>query len=127
MKHTFLAVIERGGEGFGAYIPDLPGCVSAGDSIPEAIQGMNEALAIHLEGMAEDNEPIPEPRWDGIVLDKDVNVAAIAAVEAELAGPVKRYNVTLPEGLVKRIDAVSNNRSAFLADAAREILKRIQH
>ena len=124
MKHTFLAVIERGREGFGVYVPDLPGCVSAGNSIPEAIRGMSEALAIHLEGMAEDNEPIPEPQWDGIETDNEIDVVAIAAIEAEVAGPVMRYNVTLPEGLVKRIDAISNNRSAFLADAAREMLKR---
>lgn len=124
MKHTFLAVIERGREGFGAYLPDLPGCVSAGDTILQAIHGMNEALAIHLEGMIEDGEPIPEARWDGIETDNEVDVVAVAVVEAEVSGPVKRYNVTLPEGLVRRIDAVSNNRSAFLADAARQILRR---
>jgi predicted RNase H-like HicB family nuclease len=58
----YLIVIERADDGgYGAWAPDLPGCVALGDSIAECEQSMREAIALHLAGMREDGDPIPEP------------------------------------------------------------------
>jgi predicted RNase H-like HicB family nuclease len=54
-------VIEKGPTSYGASVPDLPGCVAVGDSPEEVKRLIAEAIALHLEGMREDGEPIPEP------------------------------------------------------------------
>ena len=62
MMHRFLIVIEKTDTNYSAYSPDLPGCVATGASREEAEQHMHEAIAFHVEGMAEDGLPIPEAR-----------------------------------------------------------------
>jgi len=57
----YAIVIERSSNGFGAYVPDLPGCVAAAETEAEVRELIREAIEFHLEGMREDNEPIPEP------------------------------------------------------------------
>ena len=57
----YLVVIEQGPSSFGAYVPDLPGCVAVGDSRAEVTHLIHEAIEFHLEGMQEDGLPIPEP------------------------------------------------------------------
>ena len=57
----YLVVIEQGSSSFGAYVPDLPGCVAVGDSRAEVARLIHEAIEFHLEGMKEDGLPIPEP------------------------------------------------------------------
>jgi predicted RNase H-like HicB family nuclease len=54
-------VIERTPNNYSAYVPDLPGCVAAGDSIEEAEREIREAIRFHIEGLLEDGLPIPEP------------------------------------------------------------------
>jgi len=57
----YAIVIERSSTGFGAYVPDLPGCVAAAASEDEARQLILEAIELHLDGMREDGAPIPDP------------------------------------------------------------------
>lgn len=57
--HRFLVVIEKAGDNYSAYSPDLPGCVATGESREEAEANMHEALEFHVEGMIEEGEPIP--------------------------------------------------------------------
>lgn len=58
----FIALIHKDkGSDFGVSFPDLPGVISAGSTLDEARQMAAEALALHLEGLAEDGEPVPEP------------------------------------------------------------------
>jgi predicted RNase H-like HicB family nuclease len=57
----YLIVIEGEGRTYGAYAPDLPGCVAAADSLEECERLMREAIVFHLEGMREDGEAIPPP------------------------------------------------------------------
>jgi predicted RNase H-like HicB family nuclease len=57
----YLVVIEQGPSSFGAYVPDLPGCVAAGETREEVTQLIHEAIEFHLEGMKEDGLPIPQP------------------------------------------------------------------
>lgn len=119
---------------YSVLFPDLPGCVSAGDSVTHAFEMAMEALAMHLGGMAEDGEPIPAPSTlaqaraaaeAGFELG-DGPVEAVLLVPAPLPGRTARFNITLDENLVAQIDAAASNRSAFLADAARAELRRRQ-
>jgi predicted RNase H-like HicB family nuclease len=59
---SYLIVIERADDGgYGAWAPDLPGCVALGDTIEDAEHQMREAIAFHLEGLREQGEPVPPP------------------------------------------------------------------
>lgn len=62
MKTKFLVVIERGDSNYSAYSPDVPGCVVAGVTVEETLVNMRSALEFHIEGMAEQGEPLPAPQ-----------------------------------------------------------------
>ena len=57
----YLVVIEQGLSSFGAYVPDLPGCVAVGESRAEVARLIEEAIQFHVEGLKEDGLPVPEP------------------------------------------------------------------
>jgi predicted RNase H-like HicB family nuclease len=116
---------ERGG--FGIFFPDFPGCVSAGDTIDEVMANGEEALAGHIEIGIEHGDAIPEPSdLQSVVVDDDIQVAGRVLVRADLPGESRPLSITLPEGLLARIDrkakALGYNRSAFLAEGARRML-----
>jgi predicted RNase H-like HicB family nuclease len=56
----YAVLIEKGSNSYGAYVPDLPGCVAIGESIEEVRQLIQEAIEFHLEGLREDGSYIPE-------------------------------------------------------------------
>ncbi len=58
--HRFLIVIEKAENNYSAYSPDLPGCIATGATREDAEKNMYEAIKMHVEGMIEDNLPIPE-------------------------------------------------------------------
>jgi len=57
----YVVILEEGSESWGAYVPDLPGCVAVGETRQEALELIREAIEFHLDGMREDGDPIPEP------------------------------------------------------------------
>jgi predicted RNase H-like HicB family nuclease len=57
----YLVVIEQGATSFGAYVPDLPGCVAVGDTREEITQLIHEAIEFHLDGLEADGQQIPQP------------------------------------------------------------------
>jgi predicted RNase H-like HicB family nuclease len=57
----YAVVIEHEGNSYGAYVPDLPGCVAVAESETEVRQLIREAMELHLRAMREDGDPIPEP------------------------------------------------------------------
>lgn len=57
----YAIVIEKSENGYGAYVPDLPGCVAVGESLEETEALIKEAIEFHMEGMKEDGTPIPAP------------------------------------------------------------------
>jgi predicted RNase H-like HicB family nuclease len=57
----YAVVIESGSNNYSAYVPDLPGCVSTGRTLEEVERNNKEALELHLEGLREDGERVPEP------------------------------------------------------------------
>jgi len=62
VKLTYAVVIEQMPNNYSAYVPDVPGCVSTGDTWDEMLAMIREALVFHLEAMLEDGEPLPEPK-----------------------------------------------------------------
>jgi predicted RNase H-like HicB family nuclease len=122
---VYPAILERAGKGFSVYFPDLPGCTSAGRTIQEAALGAEEALAGHLIETVRHGEALPDPSdLDAIARDPEVDEVARLVVRAEMPGRAVRLNITLDEGLVAAIDRVADNRSGFLAEAARDALAR---
>lgn len=57
----YLVVIEREGSSWGAYVPDLPGCVAAGESEQEVRELIREAIELHIESLREAGEDVPPP------------------------------------------------------------------
>ena len=58
--HRVLIVIENAGKNFSAYSPDLPGCIATGGTREETERRMYEAIKLHVEGLLEDNQAVPE-------------------------------------------------------------------
>ena len=57
----YAVILEKTGNGYGAYVPDLPGCVAAGDTLEETEKLIREAIEIHLESIRQYGDAIPEP------------------------------------------------------------------
>jgi len=57
----YAVIIEKGESGYGACVPDLPGCMAAGESLAEVKKLIREAIEFHIEGLGESGEPVPEP------------------------------------------------------------------
>jgi predicted RNase H-like HicB family nuclease len=65
----YMVVIEEGSTSFGAYVPDLPGCIAVGESSQEALQLIQEAIEFHLEGLKEEGELIPLPHFSSTFVE----------------------------------------------------------
>ena len=124
---TYIALLRKDASSdYGVDFPDLPGCVTAGRTLEEARLAAAEALALHLEGMAEDGEAAPEPSsTDRIMADPHNRDAVAFLVDAEPSSKPVRVNVMLPSDLLRQIDRTTRNRSRFLAEAAREKLEHV--
>ena len=57
----YVVVIEEGANSFGAYLPDLPGCVVVGETREEALQLIREAVELHITSLREHGDPVPQP------------------------------------------------------------------
>jgi predicted RNase H-like HicB family nuclease len=57
----YAVIVEEGETSFGAYVPDLPGCVAVAETRAEVLQLIEEAIEFHIDGLRQDNQPIPEP------------------------------------------------------------------
>lgn len=60
--HRYLVVMEPAGRNYSAYVPDLPGCAPTGDTRAEVETNIREAIKLHLEGLRQDGDQIPEGR-----------------------------------------------------------------
>ena len=60
VMERLLIIVEKANGNFSAYCPDLPGCIATGKTRDEVLQRMEEAIKLHLEGMREDNIPVPK-------------------------------------------------------------------
>lgn len=57
----YLVVVEEGESSYGAYVPDLPGCIAAAETKEEVLELIREAIEFHIEGLKERRQDIPEP------------------------------------------------------------------
>lgn len=71
----YLVIIEPSETGYGAYSPDVPGCIATGRTRAEVIERFREALADHLELLAEEGLPIPEPTSTAVEVEVPVAAA----------------------------------------------------
>ena len=67
MKYT--VVIEKTGNGYSAYAPDLPGCIAAGDSVAEVEELIREAMILHVESLRDHGDPVPEPQTSAALVE----------------------------------------------------------
>ena len=68
----YLILIERGKHNYSAYVPDVPGVIAVGDTMEEVTREMREALEFHLEGLAMEGYPIPQPAHTAEYVDVDL-------------------------------------------------------
>ncbi len=125
----YIALIHKdAGSDYGVSFPDLPGVVTAGSTLDEARDMAVEALALHLEGLAEDGEAVPEPSSLEEIMTDPVNRDGVAVLVPAPTPVVKsvRINVTLPADVLEQIDRHAESegftRSGFLAHAAKKML-----
>lgn len=130
----FPIAIEPGDEThcWGVTVPDLPGCFSAGDTMDDAMTSAREAIELHLEGLALDNDPIPVASTVSVhVANPEFAGYVWAVVDIDITrylGKAEKINVTLPRLLIHQIDNYvathpeHKSRSGFLADVAMEKL-----
>lgn len=127
MAHVVMLVHQEDGR-FGASFPDFPGATTVAGDLDTLYRKAAEMLAFHVAGMAEDGEEAPRLRGlDELRGDpgfqEDSGDAMIALVQVELPGRAVRVNISMEEGLLRRIDraaeATGESRSAFLAQAAK--------
>jgi predicted RNase H-like HicB family nuclease len=131
---NYIAIVHKESKtDFGVSFPDFPGCITAGENIDEAKDMAQEALTLHIQGMLEDGESLPDPsRLEEIMSDPDyVNAVAYLVVSVPDAKPrTIRVNVTVPEMTLKQIDAAAKkrgmSRSSFLVQAAQNAIQSIQ-
>ena len=85
----FAIVIEKSGGNFGAYVPDLPGCVTTGDTVDEVKRNIVEAIELHLHGIREERESIPvsETQVGYVEVADDPEAWAKGVVSAAHQGP----------------------------------------
>jgi predicted RNase H-like HicB family nuclease len=128
MRHYIALIHKDVDSDYGVSFPDLPGVITAGSDLEEARKMAAEALAFHLEGLAEDGEAVPEPSsLDEVMKVKENNDGVAVLIEAP-AADVKsvRFNVTMPADVLDQVDEYAERhgftRSGFLAQAAKKAI-----
>lgn len=131
---NYIAVVHKNDKtDFGVSFPDFQGCISAGKSIDEAKDMAQEALSLHIRGMIEDGEQLPEPsKLEEIMADSDFAdaVAYLIVTTPDNKPRTVRVNITLPENTLRQIDTVAKkhgmSRSSFIVHAAKNAIDLAQ-
>ncbi|AAK25147.1 type II toxin-antitoxin system HicB family antitoxin [Caulobacter vibrioides] len=125
----YIALIHKDADSaFGVSFPDLPGCISVGETLEEARANAEEALALHVEGMIEDGETLPAPSaLDEVMAAPGNRDGVVILVPLKTVQPrTVRVNITLPETTLREIDAFAETygytRSGLLARAAKQMI-----
>jgi predicted RNase H-like HicB family nuclease len=108
---------------YGVSFPDFPGCITAGKTLDEASRMAAEALALHIQGMIEDGDVVPEPsKVDGIAADAARRGAIAFMVSVDAPDATVRVNITARESQIAKIDALAEEagltRSGYMVRAA---------
>ncbi len=124
----YVAIVEGDQDrGYSAFFPDLPGCVTAAETMVELPAAARDALSLHLQGMAEDGDAFPEPTaLEDIKSDPEVKEVGRVLVDADVEDAPVRVNISIGAQFLKRIDVAAESRgmsrSGFLVEAARAML-----
>ena len=124
--YAYIADLSKSKTGYNILFYDLPGCVGAGKTLEETIKNGKIALQMHIEGMMEDKEKVPEPSTlEKIIKENEYTETEIRIlIEANvITENKKRIDITLDENLINMMDVVSNNRSELISLATREYIK----
>jgi predicted RNase H-like HicB family nuclease len=108
---------------YGVSFPDFPGCITAGKTLDEASRMAAEALALHIQGMIEDGDAVPEPsKVDDIAADAAKRGAIAFLVSVDAPDATVRVNITARESQMAKIDALAEaaglTRSGYMVRAA---------
>jgi len=129
-------VRENGNSGYSVFVPDFPGCISAGSTMQDALENTREALDLHLQALIEGGETIAEPSTVDQVREKSdpeaiygvVDVQLSEIQEKALARKSTRINVTFPGDLLHEIDDYCEQnglaRSRFFQLLAERFLRK---
>lgn len=127
--HFIVLLHKEPGSVYGVTVPDLPGCVSVGDTADEALAGAAEAIALHVEGLEAEGQPGPAPRTiEAILADPSLAEERRGATLATVPlvrdrGRSVRVNISMETGLLEAVDSEARargmTRSAFIAGAVR--------
>lgn len=129
MRQYIGLIHKEDASDYGVSFPDLPGCITAGRTLDEARVMAEEALALHLDGLLEDGEAIPEPSsLTEIMNDPEHRDAVAVLVRAPTrARKAVRVNVTFPEEDLETVDRYAAEhgltRSGFLLRAAKRAME----
>lgn len=126
---NYIGLIHKDADSdFGVSFPDFPGVVTAGTTLDDARALAEEALALHIEGLVEDGEAIPEPSASEEVMSDPDNRSGVAILVSVKSDPPKvvRVNVTLPGDVLEQIDKYAEahgyTRSGLLTQAAKKLM-----
>ena len=130
----FLVVLhtETDRADYGVTVPDLPGCVSAGDTLEQALANAGEAILGHLEVMVEDGRPVPESNSTVPSLGPGqmIGVVKVDLAALEALRETVRLNISMERRTLERIDEAAKlagtTRSGFLTTAALAHINRDQ-
>lgn len=107
-RYSFIAVFNIADDGISITFPDLPGCLPCADTLEEAVENAREALGLHLWGMEQDNESIPEP----------TSIQDIQLEENEVPAVIDVFMPTFRDKLNNRFVKKTLSLPAWLADMA---------
>lgn len=129
MKHYPALIRKTPDSDYGVEFPDFPGCVTAGLNLDDALAMAEQALALHVDGIRDDGEAVPEPTDLEDILNSEAaaGAAAVLIPLARAKGRAVRFNATMDEFLLERVDFATKElgmtRSGLLASAARAYIE----
>ena len=123
MRYPIAIEAGNDAQSFGVVVPDLPGCFSAGDTLEEAMTGVEEAAAAWIDATLDSGEPIPAPSGLEAVRSRPEyfgwTFGVLTIDPADMDDTTERVNITLPRRVLKRLDAMARDagqsRSGFIA------------
>ncbi|RXT00967.1 type II toxin-antitoxin system HicB family antitoxin [Ammoniphilus sp. CFH 90114] len=126
-RYIFPALLDYAEDGISVEFPDLPGCLTCGDSEEEALRKAKEAMALHLYGMEQEGELIPEPsKVKSIAAERNQAVLLVEAwmppFRHDMENKAVKKTLTIPKWLDDLAQENNVNFSHLLQDALKKYL-----
>lgn len=127
MKYAYTAILNPEGGGFSVYFPDLPGCNTCGDDMPDTLKMAQDALCLWLYDMEQDKKAIPAPTPPQAVKTSGNEFISVISVDTDL---YRRYyenkavkkTLTIPMWLDQQAADANINFSQILQEALKQKL-----